>query len=391
MKKIVFLLAGLLAVISYGCDFEILPPNKMVSPYLADLSAYVPKPLSGASPAKTVETPEFTGSAVWRRDIGVLLPDEKFEEGVAYSAEILLSPKQSFTFKGFSGSFSHRDANSLSQSVSASPDSAFVTINFKINDVKIGLVKGTRLKTFTMVPEISQLESSVTVVFNGEYIYNQKSVNPSNGSTSNSQGKTSCNITFSMPIKYFFPSNYSVSANISAGYLQGSYTLNTPFPALSPLDYETTELENFICDSYILPENGYAADRNYLEFKAFTRPVYSSTFNLPPYIYNGFPTSYDDYYSTFTSSPVPYNVVFRQTSRNFYIYKTVSVSFNPSTPIVGFNKVHEIVDRLDFDESSNTLTAYLKNYNALQKGLLFYVFIASEDGTPHTKFVSIGG
>lgn len=388
MKKV--LLPLMLAVMFYGCDYELLPPNKVVSPYLGDLTGYIPKPVSGNSPVKSFETPEFNGTVLWRYKDGFVFGEAKFAEGEAYSAEISLTPKPDFTFRGFQGTFVHRDAKNLSQDVSANPDSAFIVVKFKINDVKIDFIKGSRLKSFLMTPDESLLQNTKLT-----FSFYRDATSGYNESFFADTEK----LSFSVPIRFlFFPQEFSVLGSwyviSSSNYPTGSKTMVIPIAGVNA-DYNSFEPELFNCDSYILPEKGYTANKNFFEYRQISFPSWS----LTPAQFSGITgvTLLSENYNysfpsgvNFKSVAFDYVLTFRQVSREFYVYENITVSFNTDTPIVGFNKINPVVDRLEFNESENTLTAYLDNYNEKITGIIFCLFVRSEDGAVHTKFISIG-
>jgi hypothetical protein len=90
-----------------------------------------------------------------------------------------------------------------------------------------------------------------------------------------------------------------------------------------------------------------------------------------------------------TASPYA-QVVFRPSeSRDFFLYRSVSVSYAPEIAVIGWQG-GPLVDRFVFDEASNTLTAYLKEYMNHTPGDVFFFYIIADNGSVHKKTVSIG-
>jgi hypothetical protein len=77
---------------------------------LLDLTACLPKPVSGGTPAATISTPQYTGSVSWSpvEAGGLFLPNK------AYTATVQLAVVSGYTFNGVSA-FSHGDASGAPQ------------------------------------------------------------------------------------------------------------------------------------------------------------------------------------------------------------------------------------------------------------------------------------
>jgi len=286
-------------------------------------------------------------------------------------------------------------------------------------------LKGTRLKTFRMTPDPTQLEVPVTVHFSGtgtgvdsEPIYTS---DPGGQHLSGWHYVTSGftnSLSTTVPLAVIlFPSDYiaSFSGGIAydwhefTGFSGASRFLRSVavtfnnlysdfFQPINP-DYLDYEPEVFTCDSYIVPENEYLADNNYFRIhnirvqniSVSAAQLKKGNFPPPPYNYY-YDTTY--YFVDLSIAPFDYTVFYRQVSRGFYLYRSISVTFAPDIEVFGWQahdgNISEIVDRFEFDPDTNTLTAYFKEYLDNTLGDVFSFYIIAEDGSVKLKTVSIG-
>jgi len=418
-KTFLALLVVLSAAVFYGCDFEKLDDEpgegpRTVSAYLSDLSL-IPPPAKNAPPMRSFDMPEYTGTIVWKNQNGETVSGN-FAEGSKYDAYVSLAPKNGFTFDGFSGTFFHRGAAAVSQSVSSNPDSAAVVIGFNrllLTDADFVSLTGTRLKTFRMTPDASWLESQRgPFKFSGSKsetieAYSSKATRSIAYSNYLSLEKDSPNLlqlyspggfpedyTLPFTITYFFcyfrdsqyqneTDNITVSSNISP-----------PFTAYD-LDYDRFDPEPFSSDSYIVPEKGYTADKNFLEYHYMAFPPKTVTgAQLRQIVIDNHGLTYvheprESYFCDVTLPGFSATAPCRQISKDYYLYRTISVSYDPAFEIIGWQG-GPLVDRFTMDESTNTLTAHMKDYYDNTLGDIFSFYVISEDGLPHRKFVSVG-
>jgi hypothetical protein len=392
MKKAFY--AALLAVILSGCDFTLLP-GKVVSLHLSDLS-FIPAPAEDGIPLLQTETEEYDVSVSWKKNGGGNAP-ESFSKGSTYTAEAYLTPKRPFSFDGFSGVFFHRNAETVSQNVSK--DLAVVVIGFpplEQDDADFISLSGTRLKTFLMTPDPSRLEESRTVrLFASDSVAWEI---PSQGGGWAYEPFTNwMEITFPLKalfggstvyaygeIFYFTITNgntnkyYSPFSRDSSSYISIS--------ASQPNRYESSVSENFNSGSYILPKTGrYEPDGSVLEFRqgsSFISISASDSKSLSGLTAAG-------YHHISMTQSFSQTIAYRQQeARDYYLYRSISVSFSPEYPIFG-EKGGPLVDRLEYDEESNTLTAYLKTPSNAP-GEVFSFYIIADNGSVHKKSVSIG-
>jgi hypothetical protein len=412
MKKLI--IAVSLAVVFYGCDFTTLPPLKAtVHEYLSDLSA-IPAPAKDRPPLSWIETPEYQGSVRWRTDGGAAFSGN-FQEGEKYTAVAALVPKDGFTFAGFAAEFFHRGAETVSQSVSA--DSAVVTVSFApllFTDADFLSLSGVREKTFYMVPDLSTVGELQTPSVSGTGTYTVSGYgsmgHPESGSYS-----YICTFRISFPSRaLFYPGTYTVSGSGSVHasvYNVGSNLSFSPTPTSfsgrsvslslnipnnrNITTYEYSEEEEFGSPSYSLPVSGYSADRNFLHLYSLTHTIALSSDQARTLSgiqnesgYNGM-----TYPHPALSSSLLLTHPFRQQSRDFYRYRTISAAFDPAVQIISCydNLDKKLIDRFEIDEETNTVTVFLKHYNVRTTGEIFYILIVAEDGSYHLKTVSIEG
>jgi len=304
------------------------------------------------------------------------------------------------------------------------------------NDADFIALSGTRLKTFRMTPDPTQLELPVTVTFSGSFSdtvsfdYEEPTLisgGPNNGQPSGSfhwEAETyyttfTNKLSTTVPLSViFYPSDYIASFSGRINYLEygyrnapwrGRYFLRTasvtfvrPYSNyitnINP-DYLDYELESFICDSYIVPENGYIADKNYFRIHNFRMAnivVSGEITSLEPIEPNmPYNLQFAGWYNIpLTIEPFDYTLFYRQVSRDFYLYRSISITFDPNIKVFGWQahdgNISEIIDRFEFDPDTNTLTAYFKEYLDNTLGDVFSFFIIAEDGSVTTKTISIG-
>jgi hypothetical protein len=403
MKKAFY--AVLLAVILSGCDFTLLPGDKIVSLHLSDLS-FIPAPVKGGRPLMRIDTEEYTGVIAWRQDNFEDAP-ASFSEGVRYRAEISLTPKRAYTFNGFIGTFFHRRAESAAQAVS--DNSADIVLEFArlpVSDVDFISLSGTRLKTFLMVPEPSQIELPTVASLSGtgptgtEIWYDSM-----NGGSYPVHSAHSVSVI--LPLKaLFYPGRYDLtfSGNLVTRVVNDNSTrvsfAGESFSGRSRAfdltvgqnpEYESTETEPFNCESLILPETGYAADRNYFEYhRAEINNLYLSFSNSVMRDISGVGGSYGSVDMSVSGSYSSFQtLIFRQKSRDFFLYRTISISYAPDVTVIGWQG-GPLVDYFEFDGETNTLTAHLKNYADNTRGEVFYFYVFVENGSLIRKSVGIG-
>jgi len=145
--------------------------------------------------------------------------------------------------------------------------------------------------------------------------------------------------------------------------------------------------ENFNNNIFILPINGYVVDRNFLEFFLINIPVLTIPISLAQQIHN--PNNARHVVLVTDASNI--NIPFRQVSRDFYIYRNISIQFAPEFVISGWaSSLLNLVESFDLDSATNTLTANLVMYNERTTGEVFSFNVTTEGGQTHRKSISIG-
>lgn len=263
---------------------------------------------------------------------------------------------------------------------------------------------GTRLKTFMMKPDASQMELPVTISLTGHGSYSEQVNHPVQTGPESWENhyvwedfSYTESVTTTVPLNVAcYPSDYIASFRTALleRSLSGtptfyhhylvSRTFNRQYsevvPTVNP-DYEEFDEESFSCDSYIVPEKGYAEDKNFFIIKNFQFPSLTPLVGLN----NTTPLS---------SGAFSYTFFYRKVSREFFLYRSISITFAPSIEVFGWQghdgNVSEIIDRFEFDPETNTLTAFFKDYFDNTLGDAFSFFIIAEDGSVKTKTVSIG-
>ena len=379
---------------SVNIEFARLPWPNTVHKYLNDLS-FIPAPSNGAEPLWYFEAREYNGAVSWTNSNGAYIIDN-FKEGTAYTAEVYLTAKSEFTFAGFEETFIHKDAVNISQVVT--PGFVTVTINFAklpFTDADFISLKGERLKTFNMIPDSSQLDLLHIFDFTGTVSF------ISYGS-SNVTAYSTNSITTTLPLKAFFaPENYTaifsgfIASNNAAGNPLREFS-NRSFPSSQFINklnqnyfyYESSESEQFNSNSYVLPGKGYDVDRNYIEFKNVTYPSLSLSSSQCQTISNLTAGAYSYHHTTLSTEPFYHLHAFRQVSRDFYLYRSVSITFDPAIELLGWQG-SAIIDRFTMDTKTNTLTAVFKAYTSSTLGEAFSFYIVAENGAVIRKAVSI--
>jgi len=269
------------------------------------------------------------------------------------------------------------------------------------NNADFIALSGTRLKTFRWTPEPTQLEFPVTVTFSGNGLGLASDL-----LTSQHYVSFTNKFTVTVPLSVIcFPSNYIASFsgrfhyndfNQDPFYMLGNMNLSVqkPYseyiPAVNP-DYLEYEIEAFTCDSYIIPEKGYIADKNAFRIHNYTfsqcivsEAQAAALFNLNFWFYP----------CALSLEPFSYTFFYRQVSRDFYLYRSISITFAPDVEVFGWQahdgNISEIIDRFEFDPETNTLTAYFKDYLDNTLGDVFSFYVIAEDGSVKTKTISIG-
>jgi len=380
-------------------EFARLPWSNTVHKYLTDLS-FIPRPSRGIMPVFNADSVEYSGAITWSNSRGEYITGS-FREGVGHTAEVYLTAKPGFTFAGFEGTFTHRDAQSITQIVT--PNFATVYINFArlpFTDADFISITGTRLKTYLITPDNYFLEKPYPLLFKGNVTIS---------------GHTEPNIIdFGyIPLKAFrSPSDYNilVSGQIFTNFSTQQGATLPPFSnktvnladviraAITQeggsviyktepffLDKEYFEQESFSSNSYNLPVTGYLADRNYFEYVTMTIPPYTILAAESRTISGITGNTHVNLYA----EPFSDTVTLRQVSRDFYAYRSISVQFDPEIIIHGWNG-SSIVDRFELNSETNTLTAFFRNYNARTTGEAFSFFIVAENGDVIRKAVTIG-
>jgi len=286
-------------------------------------------------------------------------------------------------------------------------------------------LSGTRLKTFYLTPDRSELEAkSVSFSFRGgtfSYTTYTSSYEPPNpggpgGYYNNPSGTgyftNSFGISSSLAAFFFPENNYAVSIG-GQFFLRNAYPPSNPFdsPFLSglqtnsfskeilssellslfpPLVFyeEVFEEEDFESGSFNLPEKGFLPDANYFEYRNLSYNLTISASQSASF--SGVSGSHTD---LSLSSPTQGVHTIRKTSKGFYLYRSVSVSYAPQIEIFGWQPVvpnAHIIDFFELDKETNTLTAYMKDYQENTTGDIFSFFIIAEDGSYKQKFVRIG-
>jgi len=385
--------AVILLVISGGCDFVMLPPEtEIIHHYLSDLS-FIPAPSKDMTPLMFFDHFEYTGAITWKDNKGNFVVGN-FKEGIPYTADVFLTPKEGFTFNEFEGSFIHRDAQNVTQFISSKY--ASISIDFarlKLTDADFISLTGERLKTFTMDFDPTFDADPLIIEYSGTSVYQY----------SQSQGTTFTNIlTATIPFKaLFIPDDHIVKysgricsgTSSSAQYrnfnVEKSLSLIINIPYFYP--YDISEPDNFTCDSYSLPDKGYYADRNYIETKtAFINfPTIPGSLSLSISGLSGGSSQYHTCDLSTSSQAISLAIPFRQYSRDFYIYRSVSIAFDPVIDIVGWTG-GDLVESFTFDEETNTLTAHLIDYSEKTLGEVFSLNIVVENGSVLRKVVKIG-
>ena len=138
MKKkrifpVAFVFAVALAMLFTACS-DPDDPNNNDDPIDTDsivtimnLSLLVPAPIVGAEPRVTFTNAQFTGSVVWRVEGGETVIGN-FDFDTVYQAVVTLTANESWTFEGFTGSFTHTGAAQII--TTNNNDNAVVTILF---------------------------------------------------------------------------------------------------------------------------------------------------------------------------------------------------------------------------------------------------------------------
>jgi len=391
-------------------EFARVPGANPVHKYLTDLSA-ISAPALGEIPTFNIDTSEYTGNISWKISNGEYLLDS-FKEGVGYTAEIYLTAKTGFTFLGFEGTFTHRFSESISQIIT--PNFATVLINFArlpLTDANFIKLTGTRLKTFYLTPDVSQLEimPPVSIDFSGEsHYYRYSSILNQPGYYDTFPFSSMINLVLPSPKALYnvgdskgtfsgtLPSTATVSYYLSASAANTNISdvtlpLSEYIPNKSVVIKNTFEMESFEFDSYILPENGYIADKNYFEYLNIEYPAYTLTAQQSRSIASAsFGYAPGITHVKLESEPFVLSHVCRQVSRDFYLYRSISISFDPAVVLHGWNGPSAIIDRFVMDTNTNTLTAVFKEYSAKFIGEVFSFFITAEDGSIIKKSVQIG-
>jgi len=166
MKKMLFLVVLTITILS--CDFVRLPPKEeTIHRYLTDLS-FIPIPRNETSPMTLFEHFEFRGNIVWTNQDGNFVSGN-FSAGNIYTAEIMLVPKEGFTFDHFEETFIHREAIEISQTVATTR--ALIQMEFprvqgeQEQAVTFTMLTGERLKAFYLKPDPNFM---ITLDFSGQ-------------------------------------------------------------------------------------------------------------------------------------------------------------------------------------------------------------------------------
>jgi len=294
-------------------------------------------------------------------------------------------------------------------------------------DDEVISITGTRLKTFFLQPDTSQIKNTpISVTFTGNvctfYTSSEYQSGPNSWEMLNSPSTYTPVITYSgFLIDLFYP--YDMVAELltlqtwtashyTTHVFSSSWNYNTkievkkenPIPFSFYDDaffYYTFEQENFICESYNIPEKGYKTDPNFFEFRSITFPAKTikeeqaiAIFSPLPDNSSGTMVANKRYlFSDFVSNSFSLTLVCRALSRDFYLYRNISIQFAPSVSVFGWQahdgNISELIDRFEFDEETNTLTAFFKEYMDNTLGDVFSFFIQKEDGSVESRTISI--
>jgi len=402
MKKMLFLVV--LAITILSCDFVRLPPKEeTIHRYLNDLS-FIPAPRSGGRPMTFFEHWEFKGNVVWTNAEGHFVFGQ-FVEGGTYTAEISILPKEGFNFDNFDTTFVHRESKGITQTVSQ--NRAFVVIEFpRILFDQMGeflSLTGERLKAFYLEPDPL---FTIPFSFSGEVSHQWQErigtdefgngvYQPRTSSATNTIATTIQALALLRPSEHQAILNGTIQTRANN---QNQFTANdfsghiTELSNILPSDLVNTREHNisevFNNPSNVLPVTGYIANIDFVEFTSFHIPALTIPVNVVQQIHN--PTNARHNILNRSSSNHA-NIPLRQVSRDFYIYRTISVQYEPHFVISAWaTSFLNLVESFDFDPETNTLTANLIMYNERKTGEIFSYNITTETGVTQRNSISIG-
>jgi hypothetical protein len=92
-----------------------------------DLTSYIPKPILGITPVKMFRGTQYTGTVLWKTAETEAVWDSPFQGGMAYKAEVNLTPATGYSFTGIGqDTFTHTEATAINNPA----NSGIVTISF---------------------------------------------------------------------------------------------------------------------------------------------------------------------------------------------------------------------------------------------------------------------
>jgi hypothetical protein len=387
-------------------------PQTRLTISFTDLSLLT-APAAGGTPLTSLNAAEYTASAAWRYNGAAF--SGNFVAGRQYTAIVTVTPKNGYGFDAFSGTFSHRNASSVSQTVSNS--TATVTITFPsiylpASDANFSSFTGTRQETYHIRPEPALDDIPITLTLRGEKLFPAYNSYYGNLTLHNS-------VTFTVPFKaLFIPGDYSAEFTgtlpLTAQYMwpsgdatfsstvsfNNTKTLFLDLSGLNPVVEEFNMPKTFNNTSYVLPLNGYPVDPYILEFrtKTYKASLTSEQFeqiSKPHNTLTGTPeptiiwdTLEYHYFSAYTDDPGIRTDPFRPVSRNFYRYQSFSLSFPAPAKIFGVTPA-SIVSSFAIDDTERTLTVTLNYYNYAFSGEVISFWILAEDGNVRQKKITI--
>ncbi|MDR2095368.1 MAG: hypothetical protein LBP76_07595 [Treponema sp.] len=205
---------------------------------------------------------------------------------------------------------------------------------------------------------------------------------------------------FTVPFKAtIYPGYYTVSASgtivvpgLLGGGIESTYS-NTKTIYLSGINTSVIEEydveESFDSSSMVLPMNGYPVDAYFLTFrtKIFNFSLDSQQFLdlATPHS----PVSYDTLHTAVSSSPFNRTDPYRLASREFYRYKSFTLTY-PADARIFAPLPEAIVQTFSLDPDTHSLSVTLVEYNAPFSGKVLTYWIQAEDGTVREKIISIG-
>jgi hypothetical protein len=377
-----------------------------------DLSS-IAAPVSGNMPQTAFDAAEYSGEIEWSRDGAAF--SGAFSGGKTYSAAVTLTPKTGYTFRNFTGVFTHPKAAAAGQGVA--DNRASVTLNFRTpaSDADFISLTGERYEKYYAVVDPAIRNRNVVgasyrfeysaLAGNGLDFYTYEQTDYYNSYTLAPAAPISLRDFYSGAAVSFYAlggnltyrnnnPTYAYKPLVNGSSRLGSYNLDTSlnFNALSerkdaPASFSSGSLVLQKTSSYSNPYYEYLYKTIFLEFA----PSFVQSFELnnpgtPP----NFPGGTLPYFTLAANTRHSFTIFepFIYESRNFYQYRSFTLKYGPDAEIVSVTP-NPIVQSYSLDHSANTLTVILKDYDEPYYGNIITFRIQAEDLTLVEKAVEI--